>query len=127
MAEVDLLRVPAWRFEWLQHGFSTRAGGESKVYGGQSLNLGWTKEDDPAHVASNRRGFLRSVTANSGDSRLVSIRQIHSGRVQAVGAGDGALAGALETAEGKAILEGDGLITRTPGVMIAVGTADCVP
>lgn len=123
---VDLLQVPAWRFEWLRHGFSTRAGGESKVYGGQSLNLGWTKEDDPAHVASNRRRFLRLVTADP-DSRLVTIRQVHSGMVQVVRAEDGALTGALETTEGKARLEGDGLITNLPGALIAVGTADCVP
>jgi hypothetical protein len=38
-----------------------------------------------------------------------------------------ALEGSLETAEGKAVLEGDGLMTDVPGVLLAVGTADCVP
>jgi YfiH family protein len=37
------------------------------------------------------------------------------------------LAGLLETAEGKAVLEGDGLITDEAGVLLAAGTADCVP
>jgi YfiH family protein len=41
--------------------------------------------------------------------------------------GDGALEGCLQTEEGKAVLEGDGLITDVPGVMLGVGTADCVP
>jgi hypothetical protein len=40
---------------------------------------------------------------------------------------DGALEGRLQTAEGKAVLEGDGLMTDVPGVLLGVGTADCVP
>jgi hypothetical protein len=44
---------------WLRHGFSTRAGGVSSIYGAGSLNLGWTKEDEAANVAENRRRFLR--------------------------------------------------------------------
>ena len=59
--------------------------------------------------------------------RLVTVRQVHSGVVRVVGAEDGALEGRLETPEGKAVLEGDGLVTNVPGVLIAVGTADCVP
>lgn len=129
MAEVDLLRVHAWRFEWLRHGFSTRVGGESRIYGGRSLNLGWTREDDAANVASNRRLFLNSVAVDAvgPNVRLVTIRQVHSGNVQVVRSTDGAIAGALESAEGKSILEGDGLVTNVSGVMIAVGTADCAP
>jgi YfiH family protein len=40
---------------------------------------------------------------------------------------DGALKGNLQTVDGKAVLEGDGLITDLPGVLLGVGTADCVP
>jgi YfiH family protein len=47
--------------------------------------------------------------------------------VRAVKAGEGALEGRLQTAEGKAVLEGDGLMTDVPGVLLGVGTADCVP
>lgn len=132
---VELVRVGWWgRFPWLRHGFSTRAGGVSSVYGGDSLNLslnlGWTKEDDPELVAENRRRFLRAVGGDSGGEagqKLVTLRQVHSAAVRVVRPGDGALEGRLETAEGKAVLEGDGLITDVPGVMLAVGTADCVP
>ena len=54
-----MVQVHAWNsYRWLRHGFSTREGGVSTVYGGNSLNLGWTKEDDPALVAENRRRFL---------------------------------------------------------------------
>lgn len=59
--------------------------------------------------------------------RLVTVRQVHSGVVRVVGPKDGAIEGRLETPEGKAMLEGDGLVTDVPGVLIAVGTADCVP
>lgn len=130
---VEVVRVPDWeRYGWLRHGFSTRRGGISSVYGGKSLNLGWTKEDHPAFVAENRRRFLRSVSggwAGEGGQRtgwkMVTLRQIHSGVVHAVGAE--ALNGSLETGEGKAVLEGDGVMTEVPGVLAAVGTADCVP
>ncbi len=59
--------------------------------------------------------------------RLVTVRQVHSGVVRVVGEGDGALEGRLETPEGKAVLEGDGMVTDVPGVLLGVGTADCVP
>ena len=125
--EVGVVRVPGWqRFGWLRHGFSTRAGGVSTVYGERSLNLGWTKDDETAAVAENRRRFVNAV---GGEDRLelVGLRQVHSDTVWMIGEGDGALEGRLQTADGKAVLEGDGLITDVPGVLIGVGTADCVP
>jgi YfiH family protein len=36
-------------------------------------------------------------------------------------------AGDLSTPEGRAVLEGDGLMTQASGVMLGVQTADCVP
>lgn len=57
--------------------------------------------------------------------KLVTVRQVHSNIVQVVGSE--ALTGEWETLEGKAVLEADGLITDTPGVLLAAGTADCVP
>jgi polyphenol oxidase len=125
---IDLVRVAGWeRYGWLRHGFSTRGGGVSIVYGGNSLNLGWTKEDDPAFVVENRRRFLAGICGANDGCSLVGVRQIHSDVVRIVGEGDGALEGRLETGEGKAVWEGDGLVTDLPGVLLAVGTADCVP
>ena len=109
------------------HGFSTRDGGVSQVYGGSTLNLGWTKEDDHASVAENRRRFLSAVCGQRPGSVLVGVKQIHSNIVRVVKKEDGALEGRLQTPEGKAVLEGDGLITDLPGVLLGVGTADCVP
>jgi polyphenol oxidase len=125
---LDVVRIPEWeQYGWLRHGFSTRAGGVSSVYGSNSLNLGWTKEDDPASVRENRRRFLAAIDGEGAASALVGVRQIHSGIIRVVKEEDRALEGRLQTAEGKAILEGDGLITNVPGVLLGVGTADCVP
>jgi len=123
-----VVRVAGWeRYGWLRHGFSTRAGGISSVYGGNSLNLGWTKEDEAGSVVENRRRFLAAIDGGKAGSVLVGVRQVHSGIVRVVREGDGALEGGLQTPEGKAVLEGDGLMTDLPGVLLGVGTADCVP
>ncbi len=125
---LPLVKIRTWeQYPWLLHGFSTRAGGVSSVYGGSTLNLGWTKEDDPTLVAENRRRFMRSVSGENRGSVLVGVRQVHSGVVRIVKAIDGPLEGRLQTAEGKAVLEGDGLVTNVAGVLLGVGTADCVP
>ncbi len=58
---------------------------------------------------------------------LVGVRQIHSAIVRVIRETDGPFDGRLQSSEGKAVLEGDGLITDVPGVLLGVGTADCVP
>ena len=132
-ADVGVVRVAEWeRYGWLRHGFSTRAGGVSTVYsaGSGELNLGWTKEDDPASVKENRSRFLWLVSGEKcGKSgmRMVNVRQVHGDLVRVIRTEDGVFEGRLESAEGKAVLEGDGLVTDVPGVLLGVGTADCVP
>lgn len=102
---------------WLIHGFSTRPGGFSKVYGGKSLNLGFTREDSQGAVKQNRTAFLRQLGAirKGGEWPLVSVRQIHSDLIHCV---------SDVPARG---LTGDGLITQTPGLLLAILTADCLP
>ncbi|MGD0798199.1 MAG: peptidoglycan editing factor PgeF [Acidobacteriaceae bacterium] len=135
-AGASVVRVEGWdRYGWLRHGFSARGGGVSTVYRegprGGTLNLGWTKEDEAGNVAENRRRLLAAVaggaTASVPAARLVTLRQIHSGAVRVVEAGVGALEGRLETAEGRAMLRGDGVMTDVGGVMLGVQVADCVP
>src|SRR5216684_3421418 len=46
---------------WLVHAFSTRHGGVSRVYGGNALNLGFTKQDSRASVERNRTLFLKQL------------------------------------------------------------------
>ena len=103
---------------WLVHGFSTRVGGFSKLYGGDALNLGFTKGDSRADVERNREAFLRTIQAARDRNEmwpLVTLRQVHSDLIHRV-------SGAPEHP-----LVGDGLVADTPGVLLAVQTADCLP
>ena len=119
---MDFVRVVGWeRYSWLRHGFSTRAGGVSTVYGGSSLNLGWTKEDDSVLVVENRRRFARAVSGR--EQKAITLRQIHSATILVVREGDGL----FEKPDGRAMLEGDGLMTDVPGRLLGIQTADCVP
>jgi YfiH family protein len=124
---VDLVQVSEWeRYPWLRHGFSTRAGGVSTVYGGNSLNLGWTKEDDSTLVAENRRRLMQVAAGSSSEQtapRAITVRQVHSTTTLVVRVGDGP----FETEQARAILEGDGLMTALPGAYLGIQTADCVP
>jgi len=102
---------------WLVHGFSTRTGGVSRTYGGKSLNLGFTPEDSRRAVEQNRAAFLRELGAvrKGHEWPLVTVRQIHSDLIHCV----------PEMPE--APLAGDGLVTQTPGLLLAILTADCLP
>ena len=119
-----MVKIAGWeRFGWLRAGFSTRAGGGTSVYGADGeQNLGWTVEDDPVVVAANRGSFVEEVAGDVG-FELVTVRQVHGAVVHRVER----VSGALATPEGKAVLQGDGLVTSEPGLMIGVQTADCVP
>jgi YfiH family protein len=85
------------------------------------LNLGFTKDDDPECVRANRAAFTRAVAGI--DAEMVSVRQVHGTTVKLVIAGETG----LQTADGRAVVEADGLMTAVPGVMLAVQAADCVP
>lgn len=112
------LAVPALsQIPWLVHGFSTRQRGFSKAYGGHSLNLGFTKQDSHAAVERNRATFERRVGAVDGKKLwpLVTLRQIHSDLIHCV------------SKPPREQLAGDGLVTNTPGILLAIQTADCLP
>ena len=105
------------KFPWLVHGFSTRLGGFSRAYADTSLNLGFTKDDSKAAVERNRTAFLRKLGAHAArDSRpLVTLRQVHSDIIHHV-----------DSTPPKQLV-GDGLTTATPGLLLAIQTADCLP
>ena len=110
---LPLLRRPAVfaPFPRLIAAESTRHGGVSPApfY---SLNLGKSTPDDPENVAENRRRFARSAGFETG--RLAWSYQVHGDRVRCVTEPGGA--------------EGfDALVSATPGVVLAVSVADCVP
>ena len=119
--KLSLLSTPHLsRFPWLVHAFSTRLGGCSRAYGGAALNLGFTKDDSKTAIERNRAAFLAALGANAkskGDSglpSLVTLRQIHSDVIWVVDAPGEPPAG-------------DGLITNTPGLLLGIQTADCLP
>lgn len=116
---VQVLRVDSFTaIPWLVHGFSTRSGGVSTCYGGRTLNLGFTSHDTQRNVEHNRALFLHSIGAVNGDGspwHLSQVRQIHSAIVQRMND---------VSADTPA---GDGMITVTPGLLLAIKTADCVP
>ena len=112
--------IPSVQFAklpWLVHAFSTRLGGVSRVYGGSALNLGFTKHDSRTAVERNRELFLKNLGVVNGRKSwpLITVRQIHSDLIHYV-----------DRAPDKQLV-GDGLITDTPELLIAVQAADCLP
>ncbi len=126
--------VQQWAgFPWLWHGFSTREGGVSRAYLPDScgletrgdLNLGFTAHDTEENGLENRHRFVASVTG-SRETPYVTAHQVHSCRSVAV---DEKLVSVARSAfPGATLLEdADGLITRQPGILLGIQTADCVP
>jgi len=80
------------------------------------LNLGFTKEDSKTAVERNRVDFLRDLGGKGNQSlALVTMRQVHSDVIHQV------------TALPDDTLVGDGIVTATAGLLLAVQTADCLP
>jgi purine-nucleoside/S-methyl-5'-thioadenosine phosphorylase / adenosine deaminase len=102
---------------WLLHGFSTRAGGLTTVYGGHDLNLGFTKQDSHSAVQRNREIFLQQLGAaqNGRLWPLIMLRQIHSDLIHSIDRAP------------QEHLAGDGLITCRAGMLLGIVTADCLP
>jgi len=109
LAATSLEKIP-----WLLHGFSTRPGGETTVYGGKSLNLGFTKDDSRERVQENRQTLLKKLGAGS-TWPLITVRQVHSDIIHVIRSGE------------SGPLTGDGLVTNVPEIVLAVLTADCLP
>ena len=117
--KLRLLRADAFsRIGWLIHGFTTRRGGASDAYGGHALNLGYTKHDTHAAVDANRLRLLRALRAVNAEGKpwpLLRLRQVHSDLIHRV------------DHPPEKLLTGDGLVTDTPHLLLAVQTADCLP
>ncbi|CAN5280078.1 peptidoglycan editing factor PgeF [soil metagenome] len=96
------------------HGFFTREGGVSGgIYA--SLNCGLGSGDDRDHVVANRARVAAAlgVAANG----LATPHQVHGTDAVAVDA-------VWEPGQGP---KADALVTRSPGIAIGVGAADCGP
>lgn len=106
-------------FEKVKHGFSTRLGGVS-LGALSSLNLGRSRNDEPARVRENYRRYGDALGMNL--ERIVMCQQVHSDTVRVVTEED-AFLDLYEPTR----FEGDGLITNCPGLTLAVFYADCIP
>ena len=126
MRLVEKNGVPYFVFENLEntglvrHGFSTRMGGVSEGFLG-SMNLSFTRGDDLEKVRENFRRMGTAIGFETKD--LVLSDQTHTTNVRLV----------TEADRGKGFdrerdyTDVDGLITDTPGLMLATIYADCVP
>ena len=95
-----------------RHGFFTRKGGASSgVFAG--LNCGVGSSDQAEIVAINRARVCTAMEV--APQALVTLHQVHSARAIPV-------TGPLAIRP-----EADALVTATPGVLLAVLTADCQP
>jgi hypothetical protein len=97
----------------IPHGFFGRRGGVST---GElaSLNCGLGSGDDPALIAENRRRVADAVMPGAA---LTGVYQVHGNRCVVVD----------DTTDLAARPEADALATRTPGIILGILTADCVP
>jgi hypothetical protein len=123
---MNRLTAPALNLPGLAHGFFGREGGVSTgLY--QSLNCGPGSRDDPQAVAENRRRVTAALTPEK-DTSLISLSQVHSAIVHTLTAAPPESAARLAPPrEGAARLEGDALVTATPGLALGILTADCAP
>jgi YfiH family protein len=98
----------------IRHAFFTRAGGVSEgIYA--SLNGGIGSDDEPARVAENRARMAQALGVSPPN--FLSVYQIHSPNVVVADA-------PWPAAERP---RADAIVTRTPGIAIGIGTADCGP
>jgi YfiH family protein len=102
---VPLLQLPGIS---TPHGFTTRHGGVS-IGEFSSLNLGGTL-DNQEFIEENRNRVAATFGLNS--NRFARLNQIHSDIVVSAKPGT---------------QEGDALVTLEPGLLLAVGAADCYP
>lgn len=88
-----------------------------------SFDLGLRNGDDPAAVAENRRQLESALRLPSPPRWLRQVHGIDVARFPAPRAGEG---GAPAPGEGMEP-EADAAVTSTPGCVLAVLTADCLP
>ncbi|ABD86973.1 peptidoglycan editing factor PgeF [Rhodopseudomonas palustris] len=98
----------------LRHAFFTREGGVSEgIYAG--LNAGVGSQDDPAHVAENRRRMAQVMGV--APERFLTAYQIHSPDVVVAEA-------PWDSASRPRV---DAIVTRVEGLAIGATAADCGP
>ena len=121
VGDVVYYSFPAFdRVAGLHHGFSTRLGGVSEgIFA--SMNLSFTRGDEPAAVRENFHRVCAAMGVSAED--VVISDQTHTANVICVSAAD---RGRGITRD-KEYTDVDGLITNEPDVVLCTQYADCVP
>ena len=107
----------------LYHGFSTREGGVSTLPHTATMNVAEGHGDPHEVVRENIRILARAVSEDVLDETcVICAPQIHSAIIRSV----------TEADRGSGVIlphggEGDGFITDTPGILLMIRVADCVP
>ena len=105
---------------YIRHGFSTRLGGVSEgIY--QSMNLSFTRGDDPVAVRRNFDRFLEAI-GGKAENTVISA-QTHTTSVYAVTDADRGRGVTFD----RGYPDVDGLMTDRPGIVLCTQYADCVP
>ncbi len=118
---VGFLQFPALtELDFINHAFSTRIGGVSECEY-KSMNLNFTRGDDPECVMENYRLFCRA--AGFDLNSLVSSHQDHNTNVRCVSKANCGIGITRE----HDIDSVDALITNEPGVTLVTHYADCTP
>lgn len=105
---------------FVRHGFSTRFGGVSEgIY--DSMNLSFTRGDDPQRVRENFHCFCAAVGVDSRHA-VISAQEHHTVVYNATAADRGR--GVLRE---RGYTDIDGLLTDEPDVVLFTQYADCVP
>ena len=102
------------------HGFSTRIGGVSEG-DLSSMNLSFTRGDDPERVRENYRRIAAAVGFET--DRLVLTHQTHTNHVRVVTEADAGKGFVRE----RDYTDVDGLVTDVPQLVLTTFYADCVP
>jgi hypothetical protein len=96
----------------IRHGFFTRKGGASSgVFEGLNCGTGSTDQSDMVRINRERTAEAMGVPPD----RLVTLHQVHSAEAVAL------------TGPPEAPIRADAMVTATPGLALAVLTADCQP
>lgn len=119
--EIPLLHYPLLEQTGIvEHCFTTRLGGVSEGVC-SSLNLSFSRGDDPVAVMENYRRVAEVFGKTTGD--FVCTDQTHTTNVLRVGKDEKGYGVTRE----KPYTDVDGLITNEPGVILSTFYADCVP
>ena len=107
-----IIEAPELRLPGLRHAFFTREGGVSEgLY--RSLNGGIGSSDERERVRENRRRMAARL--DLPEEALLSLYQVHSPDVVVV------------EAPWSERPRADAMVTRVPGLALAISTADCGP